>query len=51
MKTPKETINTAFLKQKPSRNEIDNFKTNLIYMLDAINESEREELKIVEGEN
>ncbi len=33
----------AFLKVKPNRSEIENFKANLIQLLDTINESESEE--------
>jgi adenine-specific DNA-methyltransferase len=35
-KTPKLALNKAFLKIKPNRTEIDNFKSNLILLLDKI---------------
>lgn len=41
--TPKQTLNKAFLKQRPLRKEIDLFKTNLIRLLGKIDEIEREE--------
>lgn len=41
--SPKKALNKAFLKQKPLRIEIDNFKQNLIALLDGINEAESEE--------
>lgn len=40
---PRKALNKAFLKIKPSRSLIENFKTNLIGVLDAINEKETEE--------
>ncbi len=40
---PRKALNKAFLKVKPNRSEIENFKTNLIQLLDTINESESEE--------
>lgn len=40
---PRIALNKAFLKIKPLRTEIDLFKTNLISLLDDINESESEE--------
>ena len=40
---PKKSLNKAFLKQRPSRTEIELFKTNLIKLLDKIDEIEREE--------
>jgi type II restriction/modification system DNA methylase subunit YeeA len=40
---PRKALNKAFLKIKPSRSHIENFKTNLIAVLDAINEKESEE--------
>lgn len=40
---PNQSINKAFLKQRPSRSEIELFKTNLIRLLDKIDEIEREE--------
>lgn len=41
--TPKKSLNAAFLKVRPLRSEIDTFKTNLIKLLDKVDESEREE--------
>jgi len=35
---PKKALNKAFLKVKPNRSEIDNFKTNLIQLLDRTND-------------
>jgi len=40
---PRKALNKAFLKIKPSRSLIENFKINLIGVLDAINEKETEE--------
>ena len=40
---PKKSISKAFLKQRPLRHEIDKFKTNLIKLLEKIDEAEREE--------
>lgn len=40
---PRKALNKAFLKIKPSRSLIENFKTNLIGVLDAINQKETEE--------
>lgn len=40
---PRRAINKAFLKIKPSRNFIEIFKSNLIQVLDRINEKESEE--------
>jgi len=40
---PRLALNKAFLKVKPSRPEIELFKSNLIRMIDTINESESEE--------
>jgi len=40
---PRKALNKAFLKVKPNRSEIENFKANLIQLLDTINESESEE--------
>ena len=40
---PKKALNKAFLKIKPNRINIESFKTNLIQVLDAINEKESEE--------
>lgn len=41
--TPRKSLNKAFLKVKPNRNEIECFKTNLSKLLDGINECESEE--------
>jgi hypothetical protein len=40
---PRESLNKAFLKVKPNRTEIENFKKNLQSLIDKINESESEE--------
>jgi hypothetical protein len=40
---PKSSLNKAFLKVKPNRVEIEKFKSNLISLLDNINETESEE--------
>jgi len=40
---PKKSLNKAFLKQRPLRSEIELFKSNLIQLLDNIDEIEREE--------
>jgi len=40
---PRRALNKAFLKVKPNRTEIECFKTNLIQLLDRINDSESEE--------
>jgi len=40
---PRKALNKAFLKVKPNRTEIDNFKTNLIQLLDGTNDDEWEE--------
>jgi len=40
---PRKALNKAFLKVKPNRTEIEGFKTNLIQLLDRINDSESEE--------
>lgn len=40
---PRKALNKAFLKIKPNRTLIESFKTNLIQILDAINEKETEE--------
>ncbi|MDX1905370.1 MAG: Eco57I restriction-modification methylase domain-containing protein, partial [Thermonemataceae bacterium] len=39
---PRKALNKAFLKVKPSRNEIERFKNHLITLLDGINNSESE---------
>ncbi len=40
---PRKALNKAFLKIKPNRTHIEGFKTNLIKILDSINEKESEE--------
>ncbi|WP_367770726.1 DNA methyltransferase [Flavobacterium sp. WC2421] len=40
---PRKALNKAFLKIKPNRTHIEEFKTNLIKILDSINEKESEE--------
>jgi len=41
--SPRQTLNKAFLKVKPIREDIETFKTNLIKLIDQINETESEE--------
>ncbi|MFZ1789825.1 MAG: TaqI-like C-terminal specificity domain-containing protein [Saprospiraceae bacterium] len=41
--TPRKALNKAFLKVKPNRSEIENFKANLITLLDRNNDTEGEE--------
>jgi adenine-specific DNA-methyltransferase len=41
--TPRKALNKAFLKLKPSRIEIEDFKTNLVQLLDRTNVTESEE--------
>lgn len=41
--TPRKALNKAFLKVKTNRSEIEQFKANLISLIDAINEKESEE--------
>ena len=41
--SPRKALNKAFLKVKPNRTEIENFKTNLIQLLDRTNDTESEE--------
>lgn len=41
--TPRQALNKAFLKVKPNRNNIEQFKQNLEKLLDQINEAESEE--------
>ncbi len=43
IKTPKQALNPAFLKQKPEREEIELFKKEFITLLNNINEKESEE--------
>ena len=40
---PRKSLNKAYLKVKPSRSEIELFKTNLIKLLDGLDETESEE--------
>ena len=40
---PRKALNKAFLKVKPNRTEIESFKTNLIQLLDRIDDKESEE--------
>ena len=40
---PKKALNKAFLKVKPNRTAIESFKTNLIQLIDRINDTESEE--------
>ncbi len=40
---PRKALNKAYLKVKPNRTEIEGFKTNLIQLLDRINDIESEE--------
>lgn len=41
--SPRKSLNKAFLKHKPLRSDIELFKTNLIHLLNSIDEIEREE--------
>jgi predicted RNA methylase len=41
--SPRQALNKAFLKVKPIRKDIETFKTNLIKLLNQINETESEE--------
>ena len=41
--SPRQALNKAFLKVKPIRENIETFKTNLIKLIDQINETESEE--------
>lgn len=43
MLTPRQTLNKAYLKVKPSRNQIEGFKTHLKALLDGIDDAKREE--------
>jgi len=43
MKTPKQSLNKAYLGMKPERNNIEIFKKNLIRLLNSVDEIEREE--------
>lgn len=41
--SPRKSINKAFLKVKPNRNQIEKFKHNILKLYDQINETETEE--------
>ncbi|MDP3308198.1 Eco57I restriction-modification methylase domain-containing protein [Methylotenera sp.] len=41
--TPRKSLNKAYLKVKPVRNEIESFKSNLIKLLEQVNHAESEE--------
>jgi adenine-specific DNA-methyltransferase len=41
--SPRKALNKAFLKVKPNRSQIENFKSGLIELIDHINENESEE--------
>ena len=41
--TPRHSLNKAYLKLRPNRTEIESFKTNLVQLIDHINENESEE--------
>ena len=41
--TPKKALNKAFLKVKPNRSEIDDFKKHLIQLLDRTNDTKKED--------
>jgi len=41
--TPFKAVDKAYYKHKPNRREFDNFKSQLIYLLNNINEEEGEE--------
>jgi hypothetical protein len=43
IRTPRQSLNKAFLKVKPNRNDIEKFKTNFIKLIDHIHEPESEE--------
>lgn len=43
MLTPSQSLNSVFQKQKPTRPEIEKFKSNIIKMFSLINENESEE--------
>ena len=43
LSSPRKSLNKAYLKVKPSRSEIELFKTNLIKLLDGLDETEFEE--------
>jgi len=41
--TPRQSLNKAFLKVKPTRSEMESFKKNMLLLLDGLDESESEE--------
>lgn len=41
--SPRKALNKAFLKIKPNRTDIERFKTNLVALIDRINDAESEE--------
>ena len=41
--TPRQALTKAYPKLLPNRNEIEKFKTNLVQLLNHINENESEE--------
>ena len=41
--TPRQALTKAYLKLTPNRNEIEKIKTNLVQLLNHINENESEE--------
>ena len=43
IKSPRQALNPAFLKQKPERKEIDLFKKEFVTLLDRMNPNESEE--------
>lgn len=43
--TPHKSLNKSFLKLKPNRKDIENFKHNFITLFDRINEKESEEFQ------
>lgn len=43
--SPRQALNKSFLKLKPNRKEIENFKSEFIKLLDGINEKESEEFQ------
>lgn len=40
---PRKSLNKAYLKVKPHRSDIEEFKTNLIQLIDRTNDTESEE--------
>jgi len=41
--TPRQSLNKAFLKVKPTRSEMESFKKNMLLLIDGLDESESEE--------